>query len=52
LQGVAAAVVLTLAVVGAMSLPERFAAGRDEPPRATRVLRFTPGVDWHEGGLR
>ena len=52
LQGVAAAIVLALAAVGALSLPERIAAGRDEPPRATRVLRFTPGVDWHEGGLR
>lgn len=52
LQGVAAAVVLALAAVGAMSLPERFAAGGDQPPRATRVLPFTPGVDWHEGGLR
>lgn len=53
LQGVAALVVLTLAGLGASNLPARFqAAAPEEPPRAGRVLRFTPGVDWHEGGTR
>jgi hypothetical protein len=51
LQGAAAAVVLALAALGASNLPSRFqAAAAEEPPRAGRVLRFTPGVDWHEGG--
>jgi hypothetical protein len=44
----AAAVVLGLAGLGVADLVARW-RGRpgDEPPRATRELRFTPGVDWH-----
>ena len=53
LQGAAAAAVLALAALGAMSLSARFHHGAvEEPPRATRVLQFTPGVDWHEGGTQ
>jgi hypothetical protein len=53
LQSAAAVVVLALAALGAMSLRTRF-YGREpeEPPRATRVIQFTPGVDWHEGEPR
>lgn len=48
-QVAAAAVVLSLATFGAMSLRVRLLDGRpEEPPRATRVLQFEPGVDWHE----
>ncbi len=49
----AAVVVLALAALGAISLGERF-RGRspEEPPRATRVIQFTQGVDWHEGAPR
>ncbi len=51
LQGAAAVVVLSLATLGALSLRARFyGRGPDEPPPATRVIQFTPGVDWHEGG--
>jgi hypothetical protein len=51
LRNVAAVVVLALAAVGALSLRTRFhGPAIDEPPRATRVIQFTPGVDWHEGG--
>jgi hypothetical protein len=51
LRSVAAVVVLALAAVGALSLRTRFhGPAIDEPPRATRVIQFTPGVDWHEGG--
>lgn len=50
LRRVAAVVVLALAAVGAISLGTRFRGNSaDEPPRATRVIQFTPGVDWHEG---
>jgi hypothetical protein len=43
--------VLSLATLGALSLRARFyGRGPDEPPPATRVIQFTPGVDWHEGG--
>jgi hypothetical protein len=52
LRGLAAAVILGLAVLGAISLPGRFRPAADQPPRAARVLQFTPGVDWHEGGSR
>jgi hypothetical protein len=49
-QASAAAVVLGLAAFGAMSLGGRLQDGATEqPPRATRVLQFEPGVDWHEG---
>ena len=53
LQSAAAVVVLALAALGAVSLRTRFdGRGLDEPPRATRVIQFTPGVDWHEGEPR
>jgi hypothetical protein len=53
LRRVAAVVVLALAAVGAISLGTRFRGNAaDEPPRATRVIQFTPGVDWHEGVQR
>jgi hypothetical protein len=51
-RGLAAAVILALAALGASSLPGRFRPAADQPPRATRVLQFTPGVDWHEGATR
>jgi len=50
LRRTAAVVVLALAALGAISLGTRFRGNAaDEPPRATRVIQFTPGVDWHEG---
>lgn len=53
LQGVAAVLILALAALGVMSVPARFRGnGTEEPPRATRVIQFTPGVDWHEGEPR
>ena len=53
LRRVAAVVVLALVAVGAISLETRFRGNAaDEPPRATRVIHFTPGVDWHEGAPR
>lgn len=53
LRSVAAVVVLALAALGAMSLGTRFRGPAvEEPPRATRVIQFTPGVDWHEGEPR
>jgi hypothetical protein len=49
LRRAAAVVVLGLAGLGINDLVTRLRDGRsDEPPRATRVLRFTPGVDWKE----
>ena len=51
LQSAAAVVVLALATLGVLSLRTRFyGRGPEEPPQATRVIQFTPGVDWHEGG--
>ena len=51
LQSAAAAVVLSLVALGVLSLRARFhGRGPEEPPPATRVIQFTPGVDWHEGG--
>jgi negative regulator of sigma E activity len=51
LQGAAAVVVLSLATLGVLSLRARvYGRGSEEPPRATRIIQFTPGVDWHEGG--
>jgi negative regulator of sigma E activity len=51
LQGAAAVVVLALAALGTMSLRTRFyGPGPEEPPQATRIIQFTPGVDWHEEG--
>jgi len=51
LQGAAAVVVLALAALGTMSLRTRFyGRGPEEPPQATRIIQFTPGVDWHEEG--
>jgi hypothetical protein len=53
LRAAAAVVVLALAAVGAISLGTRFHGNpAEEPPRATRVIQFTPGVDWHEGEPR
>jgi hypothetical protein len=53
LRRVAAVLVLALAAVGAISLGTRFRGNApDEPPRATRIIQFTPGVDWHEGVQR
>ena len=52
LRSVAAAVVLALAAVGATSLARSRGPAVEEPPRATRVIQFTPGVDWHEGAPR
>jgi hypothetical protein len=51
-QGLAAAVVLALAGLGAASFTSWRRPAAAEPPRATRVLQFTPGVDWTEGGAR
>jgi hypothetical protein len=49
LRRAAALVVLGLAGLGVNDLVTRLRDSRsDEPPRATRVLRFTPGVDWKE----
>jgi len=44
----AAVVVAVLATVGAFDLVRGFRPGprTDEPPVATRVIRFEPGVDW------
>ena len=51
LQSAAAVVVLALAALGTMSLRTRFyGRGAEEPPQATRIIQFTPGVDWHEEG--
>jgi hypothetical protein len=53
LRAVAAVVVLALAARGAMSLGTRLGGPAvEEPPRATRIIQFTPGVDWHEGATR
>jgi hypothetical protein len=53
LQSAAAVVVLALATLGVLSLRTRFYdRGPEEPPQATRVIQFTPGVDWHEGEPR
>jgi len=49
----AAVVVLALAALGAISLERRFRGNpAEEPPRPSRVIQFTPGVDWHEGAPR
>jgi hypothetical protein len=44
----AAAVITALATFGAFDLARGFRPGPrpDEPPVATRVIRFEPGVDW------
>jgi hypothetical protein len=52
LKPLAATVVLALAGFGAFRLPTLIHDRGDEPPRATRVLQFTPGVDWIEGDRR
>jgi len=45
----AAAIVLALAAIGALDLGHRFQSERrDEPPQASRVIHFEPGVDWTE----
>ena len=53
LRAAVAVVVLALAAVGAISLGGRFRGNTaEEPPQATRIIQFTPGVDWHEGAQR
>ncbi len=49
LRGLAAAVVFVLGTAGLVDLGLRLRGEKaaDQPPRATRVLRFEPGVDWH-----
>jgi hypothetical protein len=45
----AAAAVLALATLGALDLGRALRGNRpDEPPEATRVIRYEPGVDWRE----
>ena len=46
-RAAAAMIVVALAAVGAMTLLTSREPG---PPAAAQVVRFTPGVDWHEGG--
>ncbi len=49
LRGLAAAVVFVLGTAGLVDLGLRMRGEKpaEQPPRATRVLRFEPGVDWH-----
>jgi hypothetical protein len=49
LRGLAAAVVFVLGTAGLVDLGLRLRGEKpaEQPPRATRVLRFEPGVDWH-----
>jgi hypothetical protein len=49
LRRVAATVVFVLATAGLVDLGWRLRGEKpaEQPPRATRVLRFEPGVDWH-----
>jgi hypothetical protein len=49
LRRIAAAVVFVLATAGLVDLGLRLRGEKpaEQPPRATRVLRFEPGVDWH-----
>jgi hypothetical protein len=49
LRRVAAVVVFLLATAGLADLGWRLRGEKpaEQPPRATRVLRFEPGVDWH-----
>ena len=49
LRGFAAAVLLVLGTASLVDLGLRIRGEKpaDQPPRATRVLRFEPGVDWH-----
>jgi len=48
LRRLAAAVVFVLGTAGLVDLGLRLRGEKpaDQPPRATRVLRFEPGVDW------
>lgn len=48
-RSLAAAAVLVLGLAGLVDLGFRLRGerGAEQPPRATRVLRFEPGVDWH-----
>jgi hypothetical protein len=48
-RSLAAAAVLVLGLAGLMDLGFRLRGtpAAEQPPRATRVLRFEPGVDWH-----
>jgi hypothetical protein len=47
-RAAAATIVLALSALGAMTLLTSREPG---PPVATQVVRFTPGIDWHEGGV-
>jgi hypothetical protein len=49
LRRIAAVVVFVLATAGLIDLGFRLRGEKpaEQPPRATRVLRFEPGVDWH-----
>jgi hypothetical protein len=49
LRRIAAVVVFVLATAGLVDLGFRLRGEKpaEQPPRATRVLRFEPGVDWH-----
>ena len=48
LRWAAAAALIALAGVGVLDIGRRFrpAPSPDEPPSASRVLRYEPGVDW------
>jgi hypothetical protein len=48
LRGLAAAVVFALGTAGLVDLGFRLHGDKaaEQPPHATRVLRFEPGVDW------
>jgi len=48
LRGLAAAVVFVLGTAGLVDLGLRLRGVKqaEQPPRASRVLRFEPGVDW------
>ncbi len=48
LRGLAAAVVFVLGTAGVIDLGLRIRGEKpaEQPPHATRVLRFEPGVDW------
>jgi len=49
LRGLAAVVLFVLGTAGLVDLGLRLRGEKpvEQPPRATRVLRFEPGVDWH-----
>src|SRR5690349_16069928 len=43
-----AAVIVALSVFGALDLAHRVQVAAEKPPKAARVVRFEPGVDWQE----